>query len=88
MSTSTQGHQPQQAQQPQPHYSLLIEWSNEDQAYIVSFPEWAEAGHIVHTHGDTYQEAVENGQDMLAFLVQSSEEAGEVLPQPRAYAGV
>jgi hypothetical protein len=24
------------------HYSMLIEWSNEDQAYLVTLPEWAE----------------------------------------------
>jgi hypothetical protein len=24
------------------HYSLFIEWSEEDQAYIVTLPEWAD----------------------------------------------
>ena len=28
-------------------YSMVIEWSDEDQAYIVSLPEW---GDLVHTH--------------------------------------
>lgn len=31
-------------------YSLVIEWSNEDQTYVVSFPEW---GDNTHTHGET-----------------------------------
>jgi antitoxin HicB len=70
------------------HYSMLIQWSDQDQAYIVSFPEWEQAGHIVHAHGETYQEAVEKGQEVLAFLVQSAQEEGETLPSPRAYAGV
>ena len=69
-------------------YSLLIEWSDRDQAYIVSFPEWEQAGHIVHTHGTTYSEAVEKGQEMLAFLVESALDEGETLPEPHAYAGV
>ena len=24
------------------HYSMLIEWSEEDQAYLVTLPEWAD----------------------------------------------
>ncbi|HEX9413699.1 MAG TPA: type II toxin-antitoxin system HicB family antitoxin [Ktedonobacterales bacterium] len=70
------------------HYSMLIEWSDKDQAYIVSFPEWEQAGHTAHIHGDTYAEAVEKGQDLLAFLVESAQEEGEPLPQPRQYASV
>jgi predicted RNase H-like HicB family nuclease len=34
----------------QPHYSMVIEWSDEDQAYIVSVPEFP--GN--YTHGSTY----------------------------------
>ncbi|MGH2504015.1 MAG: type II toxin-antitoxin system HicB family antitoxin, partial [Ktedonobacterales bacterium] len=33
------------------HYSIVIQWSNEDEVYVVSLPEW---GDLVHTHGDTY----------------------------------
>lgn len=42
-------------------YSMTIQWSDEDQIYIVSFPEW---GDLLHTHGDTYEEAVRNGQEL------------------------
>jgi antitoxin HicB len=70
------------------HYSMVIAWSDEDQTYIVSFPEWEQAGHTAHTHGDTYEEAVKKGHDLLAFLVESAQEEGETLPQPRTYAGV
>ena len=42
-----------------PHYSMVIEWSDEDQLYIVSFPEWAAAGYISHTHGATYEKAAD-----------------------------
>ena len=76
------------AEQLKQRYSLLIEWSDRDQAYVISFPEWEQAGHIVHTHGTTYSEAVEKGQEMLAFLVESALDEGETLPEPHAYAGV
>jgi predicted RNase H-like HicB family nuclease len=68
------------------HYSMVIVWSDEDQAYVVSLPEWEEAGHTAHTHGQTYEEAVTKGHDLLAFLVESAREDGETLPQPRRYA--
>jgi predicted RNase H-like HicB family nuclease len=68
------------------HFSMVIEWSDEDQAYIVSFPEWEAAGNIGHTHGDTYEEAVVKGHDMLDFMIQGAQEENELLPQPRVFA--
>jgi len=55
----------------QPRYSLVIQWSDEDQAYIVSFPEWEAHGLIGHTHGDTYEEAVRKGQEVLHLLIRA-----------------
>lgn len=46
----------------QPHYSMVIEWSDEDSVYIVSLPEW---GKYALTHGATYDEAVRSGQEVL-----------------------
>lgn len=68
------------------HYSMVVEWLEQDQAYIVSFPEWEEAGHIAHTHGESYAEAVGKGEEMLTFLIESAQEEGEPLPEPRAFA--
>jgi len=65
-----------------PHYSMVIEWSDEDQLYIVSLPEW---GDLAHTHGKTYAEAVRNGQDVLDLLVESAGSQGEPAPPPRTY---
>ena len=67
------------------HYSMLIEWSDEDQAYIVSFPEWEAAGLIGHTHGDTYAEAVERGEEMLRFLIESARADCDPIPEPRRF---
>ena len=70
------------------HYSMLIEWSDEDQAYIVSFPEWEADSNIVHAHGDTYAEAVKAGEEMLTFLIDAQLASGEPLPTPRMFAPV
>jgi len=66
-------------------YSMVIEWSDEDQKYIVSFPE-RESN--THTHGATYAEAVQNGQDVLADLIDLWQEQGRSLPQARVFVTV
>jgi predicted RNase H-like HicB family nuclease len=71
-----------------PRYSMVIEWSDEDQLYIVSFPEWRDAHVIAHIHGVTYEEAAAKGHDLLDFMIQSAQEEGETLPPPRTFAGV
>lgn len=65
------------------HYSMVIEWSDQDQAYIVTLPEW---GPGAKTHGLTYDEAVRNGQEVLAMLVDAAQEHGQPLPPPRVFA--
>lgn len=64
-------------------YSMVIEWSNGDSTYVVSFPEW---GENTHMHGDTYEEAVKHGQDVLADLTALWRDLGRPLPAPRVFA--
>lgn len=64
------------------HYTIIIQWSEEDQCYVVSLPEW---GEFCHTHGDTYEEAVKNAQEVLELLIESAREEGETLPEPKIY---
>ena len=70
----------------QPRYSMLIQWSDEDQAYLVTLPEWEGRVFGPATHGETYEEAVRNGREALAALIASAEKHGESLPQPRVFA--
>jgi antitoxin HicB len=69
-----------------PRYSMTIQWSHEDAVYIVSFPEWEAEGHIAHTHGATYEEAVARGREALEVLVESAQEIGAKVPAPRTFA--
>jgi predicted RNase H-like HicB family nuclease len=68
------------------HYSILIEWSEEDQAYLVILPEWADRVIMPATHGSTYDEAVKNGQQVLELLIESALESNEPLPVPKIHA--
>jgi predicted RNase H-like HicB family nuclease len=67
-------------------YSMLTEWSNDDQAYLVTLPEWAERVLGPVTHGETYEEAVQRGKEALVALIASSRKHGEPLPVPQTYA--
>ena len=52
-----------------PHYSMVIAWSEEDQAYLVTLPEWAERAQMPITHGHTHQEAALRGLRALESLI-------------------
>jgi len=67
------------------HYSMFIEWSEEDQAYLVTLPEWADRVIMPATHGSTYGEAVQHGQEVLEMLVNSARRDGEPLPSPKTH---
>jgi len=62
------------------HYTIIIQWSDEDDCFVVSLPEW---GDYCHTHGDTYEEALKNAQKVLEMLIESALEDGEPLPEPQ-----
>jgi predicted RNase H-like HicB family nuclease len=64
---------------------MFIEWSEEDQAYLVTLPEWAPPVIMPATHGDTYEEAAKNGQEVLEMLIEAATANGKVLPPPRTY---
>jgi len=66
-------------------YSMVIEWSDEDQLFVVSLPEW---GDLVHTHGETYEDALHNGKELIDALIAARQELGEPLPEPRVFASV
>ena len=61
-------------------YSILIQWSESDRAYIASLPEW---GGFASTHGDTYEEALENAREVLEDLIYAYEQTGRALPSPK-----
>ncbi|MBD2595836.1 type II toxin-antitoxin system HicB family antitoxin [Nostoc spongiaeforme FACHB-130] len=61
-------------------YTIIIQWSDEDDCFVVSLPEW---GDYCHTHGDTYEEALKNAQEVLEMLIESALEDGETLPEPQ-----
>ncbi|MEH2081851.1 MAG: type II toxin-antitoxin system HicB family antitoxin [Nostoc sp.] len=61
-------------------YTIIIQWFDEDECFVVSLPEW---GEFCHTHGETYEEAFKNTQEVLEMLIESSLADGQTLPEPK-----
>ncbi|OKH39180.1 hypothetical protein NIES2101_35715 [Calothrix sp. HK-06] len=49
-------------------YSIVIQWSDEDKCYVVSLPDFTDV-YQPFTHGDTYEEALKNAQEVLEMLI-------------------
>jgi len=63
------------------YYSMLIQWSDEDDAYIVTIPELPGC----MTHGNTYEEALEQGKDAIETWIEVSRRIGRPIPEPKKY---
>jgi len=63
------------------HYSITIQWSDEDQKFIAHLPEF---GPYTHTHGETYNAALQNALEVLYLLIEDYTAQGKSLPRPQA----
>jgi predicted RNase H-like HicB family nuclease len=63
-------------------YTIVIQWSYEDQCYVVFLPEFEDVMQPC-THGDTYEEGLKNAQEVLELMIETSLEEGRPLPEPK-----
>ena len=69
--------------EPYDHYSMVIEWSEVDEAYIVTVPELPGC----RTHGATYEQAVSQGQDAIVRWISARQASYRPIPAPRVFSG-
>lgn len=62
-------------------YSMIISWSEEDQAYIVAVPELPGC----MADGKTPIEAVENAEIIIREWIEAALEDGETIPEPSLF---
>lgn len=67
------------------HYSMIIQWSEEDNCYVVFLPDFVGMVNQPCTDGQTYAEAATHGQEVLELLIEYFEEKGTALPKPKLY---
>lgn len=60
-------------------YAIVIEWSPEDDAFVVSVPDIAG----LHTHGATREEAAMMGDEAIAVWLAADQKLGIEAPTPR-----
>ncbi len=63
-------------------YSMLIQWSDEDQLFLVTIPEFAERVVMPCTHGKTRSEAIHNGEEVMEMYLDAWLAEGESIPEP------
>lgn len=60
------------------HYSMYIQWSSEDQVFIVTVPELPGC----KTHGETYTQAVKQAQYAIETWIDAHKALNLPIPQP------
>lgn len=66
----------------EPHYSMIIQWDEDDEIFVVSVPELPGC----MTHGQTYEEAARQGKEAIEGWLQVARDLGWRIPQPRVAA--
>lgn len=65
--------------------SIIIEWSEVDQCYVVTLPEWADRYAMPCGEGQTYDEALQSAKDALETFIALARKNNEPLPAPRVH---
>ena len=60
-------------------YEIIIYWSQEDNAFIAEVPELPGC----MADGKTYQEALRNAEIIISEWIETAEELGRKIPQPK-----
>src|SRR5262245_36258426 len=63
------------------HYSLLIQWSPEQDIFMVMSPEFPQ----LKTHGETQEEAVAKGAEAVAAWLYFTRSGGDIVPEPNYF---
>lgn len=60
-------------------YKMIVYWSHEDECYIVDVPELPGC----MADGKTAVEALENSEKVIAEWIETAQENGREIPQPK-----
>ena len=52
------------------NYSMLIQWSDEDKIFVVTIPEFEGRVMMPCTHGDSYEDAVQAGKEVIETFLE------------------
>jgi predicted RNase H-like HicB family nuclease len=64
-------------------YSIIVQWSDEDQLFLVTIPEFSDLVLMPCTYGKNREEAIGNGEEVIEMYLEAWQTEGEVIPEPR-----
>ncbi|MBD2424727.1 type II toxin-antitoxin system HicB family antitoxin [Phormidium sp. FACHB-1136] len=64
-------------------YSMILEWSEDDQLFLVTVPEFADQVVMPCTHGKTREAAIRNGEEVIAMYLEAWQTEGIPIPKPK-----
>ena len=64
-------------------YSISLQWSEEDQLFLVTIPEFSDRVIMPCTHGKTRAEAIRNAEEVIEMYLEAWQSEGETIPQPK-----
>ncbi len=67
----------------EPRYSMIIEWSQEDQLFVVTIPELSELVIMPCTNGKTREEAIINGEEVIEIYLEAWQAEGITIPKAK-----
>jgi predicted RNase H-like HicB family nuclease len=62
---------------------MMVQWSDEDQLFLVTIPEFSDLVVMPCTHGRTREEAIHKGEEVIEMYLEARQKEGEVIPEPR-----
>ena len=63
-------------------YSVVIQWAEGDQLFLVTIPEFSDRVIMPCTHGKTRQEAIKHGEDVIEMYLEAWKTEGKTIPKP------
>lgn len=64
-------------------YSMNVQWSEADQLFLVTIPEFADLVVMPCTHGETHEQAIHNGEEVIEMYLEAWQMEGESIPEPK-----
>ena len=65
------------------HYTMQLQWSEDDQLFLVTIPEFSDQVMMPCTHGKSREEAIHNGEEVIEMYLEIWQAEGKTIPQPQ-----
>jgi predicted RNase H-like HicB family nuclease len=62
---------------------MIVQWSEEDQLFLVTIPEFADRVMMPCTHGTTREAAICHGEEVIEMYLEAWQSEGKSIPEPQ-----